>query len=58
MADPYLTPIGRLRVSVLLRLVSVSQIATKLGITSAKAISTFGLQPILNIIAAGQHAPS
>ena len=58
MADPNLTPVVRLRISVLLQLVSVSQIATKLGITSAQAIATFGLQPILNIIAAGQHAPA
>ena len=57
MADPNLTPVARLRLSVLLQLVPVSQIATKLGITSAQAIATFGLQPILDIIAAGQHAP-
>jgi hypothetical protein len=45
MADPYLIPAVRLRISVLLQLMSVSQIAAKLGITSAKAISTFGLRP-------------
>ena len=48
----------RLRVGVLLQLVSVDQIAGKLGITNAQAIQTFNLQPILDIIAAGQHSAS
>lgn len=42
----------------LLQLVSVSQTASKLGITSAQAIFTVGLQPILDIIAASELAPS
>ncbi len=56
-ADPYLTPDVRLRLSVLLQLVSVDQIASTIGITDAQAIQTFNLRPILDIIAAGQHSP-
>ncbi len=55
--DPKLPPVSRLRVSVLLGLVSPAAVASALGITSDKAISTFTLKPILDIVATGPHAP-
>ncbi len=57
LKDPYLPPTTRLRNAVLLQLISVSQIAHKLGITNAQAISKFKLQPILKVVHAGQHGP-
>ena len=57
LKDPYLSPTTRLRNAVLLQLVSVSQIAHKLGITNSQAISKFRLQPILKVVHAGQYGP-
>lgn len=47
MNDTWLSPVDRLRVSVLLGLVSVEEIVAYTGLTRAKAISTFRLAPIL-----------
>ncbi|HEY7281277.1 MAG TPA: hypothetical protein VID47_06740 [Actinomycetota bacterium] len=55
--DTYLPPTTRLRLAVLLQLVTVTQIAHKLGITGAQAISKFKLQPTLKIVHAGQYSP-
>ena len=57
MKDPYLPPATRLKLAVLLQLVSVSQVADKLGITNTQAISRFRLQPILKVVHAGQYGP-
>ncbi len=57
MKDPYLPPATRLKLAVLLQLVSVSQVAHKLGITNTQAISRFRLQPILKVVHAGQYGP-
>ena len=45
--DTWLSPVDRLRVSVLLGLVSVDEIVKYTGLTRAKAIATFRLAPIL-----------
>ena len=52
--DPHLPPTQRLRVSVLLQLLSVHEIARTLAVSDAQAIETFDLQPILDIISKGQ----
>jgi hypothetical protein len=57
LSDPYLTPVVRLRVSVLLQLTSLADITGKLGISQAQAIQEFSLQPILDIIAKGRYTP-
>ena len=58
MADPYLPPTTRLQVSVLLQLATPAEIAKTLGNTAEHAISAFNLQPYLDVITNGQHAPS
>ncbi len=45
--DTWLSPVDRLRVSVLLDLISVDEIVRYTGLTRAKAIATFRLAPIL-----------
>ena len=57
MADPNLPPTTRLRVAVLLQLLSVDEIARKLATDTQRVIDTFKLQPLLRVIAKGQHAP-
>ncbi len=47
MNDTWLSPVDRLRVSVLLGLVSVEEIVRYTGLSRAKAISTFRLAPVL-----------
>jgi hypothetical protein len=47
MNDTWLSPVDRLRVSVLLGLVSVEEIVRYTGLTRSKAIATFRLGPIL-----------
>ena len=47
MNDTWLSPVDRLRVSVLLGLVSMDEITTYTGLSRAKAITTFKLAPIL-----------
>ena len=47
MNDTWLSPADRLRVSVLLGLVSMDEITTYTGLSRAKAVSTFRLAPIL-----------
>jgi hypothetical protein len=47
MNDTWLSPVDRLRVSVLLGLVSVEEIVAYTGLTRARAIATFRLAPIL-----------
>jgi hypothetical protein len=47
MNDTWLTPVDRLRVSVLLGLVSMEEIVKYTGMPRAKAIATFRLAPIL-----------
>ena len=48
--DTWLSPVDRLRVSVLLGLVSVDEIVKYTGVSRAKAISTFKLTPILAVM--------
>ncbi len=57
MSDPKLDPVTRLRVSVLLGLTNANEIAQKLAITAQEVTDTFQLQPILDVVASGQHAP-
>jgi hypothetical protein len=47
MNDTWMTPVDRLRVSVLLGLVSMDEIVKYTGLPRAKAIATFRLAPIL-----------
>lgn len=47
--DTWLSPVDRLRVSVLLGLVSMEEIVRYTGLTRARAISTFRLAPILPV---------
>jgi hypothetical protein len=47
MNDTWLSPIDRLRVSVLLGLVSMDEVVTYTGVTRTKAIAAFRLAPIL-----------
>jgi hypothetical protein len=58
LRDPLLPPAARLRVTVLLQLTTPAEIAHVLGESTEQVISTFGLQPILDIIAKGQHPPA
>ena len=45
--DTWMAPVDRLRVSVLLGLVSLEEIVKYTGVTRAKAITMFRLAPIL-----------
>ena len=47
MNDTWLSPVDRLRVSVLLGLVSVDEIVKYTGLSRANAVTTFELAPIL-----------
>jgi len=49
MNDTWVSPVDRLRVSVLLGLVSVDEIVRYTGLPRARAISTFTLAPILAV---------
>ena len=49
MNDTWLSPVDRLRVSVLLGLVSTDEIVKYTGLTMAKAIATFKLAPVLAV---------
>jgi hypothetical protein len=49
MNDTWLSPVDRLRVSVLLGLVSMEEITAYTGLSRAKAIATFRLAPILAV---------
>jgi hypothetical protein len=48
MNDTWLSPVERLRISVLIGLVSVEEITRHTGLSRAKSISTFELGPILS----------
>jgi hypothetical protein len=49
MNDSWLSPVDRLRASVLLRLVSMEEITAYTGLSRQKAITTFKLAPILAV---------
>jgi hypothetical protein len=50
MNDTWLSPVDRLRVSVLLGLVSVEEIVKYTGVARERAVSMFRLAPILAVM--------